>query len=202
MSPGTPFSTLARALARGLRPADLLPELHRELLAVTGASRSVILESTIPPGAFLASSGRGFEGLTNVWLRDPEAQDLAQLAASGAQEIELSRFPTLEHRLGTRSALIVPVSIAKRPTVLIVARPELPREEALIAANPDMIFLADAECCGETPDKVKARVGWGGINAIKTNQVYALNGDVASRWGPRVVDLARAIADALAKAPA
>jgi iron complex transport system substrate-binding protein len=75
-------------------------------------------------------------------------------------------------------------------------------EEALIAANPDTIFLADAECCGETPDKVKTRVGWGGISAVKNNQVFALNGDIASRWGPRVVDLAQSISDALAKVPA
>jgi iron complex transport system substrate-binding protein len=32
--------------------------------------------------------------------------------------------------------------------------------------------------------------------------VYALDDDIASRWGPRVVDLVRAIADAVSKVPA
>jgi iron complex transport system substrate-binding protein len=37
---------------------------------------------------------------------------------------------------------------------------------------------------------------------VKNNQVVALDDDVASRWGPRVVDLLRVIIDAVAKVPA
>lgn len=71
--------------------------------------------------------------------------------------------------------------------------------EALIKSNPDMIFLADT-IMGETPDKVKARAGWNTINAVSKGNVVALDTDIASRWGPRVVDLMRAIVDAVAKA--
>jgi iron complex transport system substrate-binding protein len=73
-------------------------------------------------------------------------------------------------------------------------------EEAIFAANPDVIFLLDAGY-GETPDKVKARPGWSNLGAVKNNQVYGLNQDTGSRWGPRLVDAAQEIADAVAKVP-
>jgi len=74
--------------------------------------------------------------------------------------------------------------------------------EALIAADPDMIFLADSKCCQQSLDTVKVRPGFASVTAVKTGQVVALDDDVASRWGPRVVDLVRAIATAVAKVPA
>jgi len=74
--------------------------------------------------------------------------------------------------------------------------------EALIKANPDMIFLADSKCCAQTADTIKARKGWADVTAVKTGQIIALDDDIASRWGPRVVDLAQSIADAVAKVPA
>jgi iron complex transport system substrate-binding protein len=75
-------------------------------------------------------------------------------------------------------------------------------QETLLKADPDMIFLADSKCCKQSPASVKARKGWSGMTAVKTGQIVALDDDVASRWGPRVVDLVRAVADAVAKVPA
>jgi iron complex transport system substrate-binding protein len=74
--------------------------------------------------------------------------------------------------------------------------------EALIKANPDLIFLADTRCCRQSADTVKARPGWSGIAAVGKGQVVPLDDDIASRWGPRVVDLVKAITDAIAKVPA
>jgi iron complex transport system substrate-binding protein len=74
--------------------------------------------------------------------------------------------------------------------------------EALIKANPDMIFLADSKCCAQTAGTVKARKGWADVTAVKSGQIVALDDDIASRWGPRVVDLTQSIADAVAKVPA
>jgi iron complex transport system substrate-binding protein len=73
--------------------------------------------------------------------------------------------------------------------------------EAVIQANPDLIFLADTVCCKQSLDTVKARPGWGGLTAVRAGQVVALNDSVASRWGPRVVDLVKAITDAVSKVP-
>jgi len=73
--------------------------------------------------------------------------------------------------------------------------------EVIVKANPDLIFLADPKCCGQSQATVAKRAGWSGITAVKNGQVVALDDDIASRWGPRVVDLQRAIVDAAAKAP-
>ncbi|MFC0507534.1 ABC transporter substrate-binding protein [Micromonospora costi] len=75
-------------------------------------------------------------------------------------------------------------------------------QEVIVKADPDFVFLADTKCCQQSADTVKARSGWSGITAVKNNQVVALDDDIASRWGPRVVDLLRAIVDAVAKVPA
>jgi iron complex transport system substrate-binding protein len=47
---------------------------------------------------------------------------------------------------------------------------------------------------------VAARDGWGGLKAVTANRVVELDDDVASRWGPRVLDLIMAIRDAVAAA--
>ncbi|MEU8179803.1 ABC transporter substrate-binding protein [Micromonospora sp. NPDC049044] len=75
-------------------------------------------------------------------------------------------------------------------------------QEFIVKADPDFVFLADARCCQQNADTVKARSGWAGLTAVKNNQVVALDDDIASRWGPRVVDLLRVIIDAVAKVPA
>ncbi|MGA2522464.1 MAG: ABC transporter substrate-binding protein, partial [Acidimicrobiales bacterium] len=41
--------------------------------------------------------------------------------------------------------------------------------------------------------------GWSTMKAVTEHHVVGLNDDIASRWGPRVVDLLRTVADALAK---
>jgi iron complex transport system substrate-binding protein len=61
--------------------------------------------------------------------------------------------------------------------------------EAIVAANPDVIFLADTKCCQQTAETVAARPGWGEIKAVQNTSVVELDDDVASRWGPRIVDL-------------
>jgi iron complex transport system substrate-binding protein len=72
--------------------------------------------------------------------------------------------------------------------------------ESLIKANPDMVFLADTKCCSQSADTVKARAGWSGLNAVTKGQVVGLDDDIASRWGPRVVDLFTQIVAAANKA--
>ncbi|WP_019030631.1 ABC transporter substrate-binding protein [Salinispora arenicola] len=75
-------------------------------------------------------------------------------------------------------------------------------EEILVEANPDFVFLADTKCCQQSVETVQARPGWATITAVRENQIVALDDDIASRWGPRVVDLLRTIIDATAKVPA
>ena len=46
---------------------------------------------------------------------------------------------------------------------------------------------------------VAARPGWSGIAAVQHHRVIAVDDSVASRWGPRIVDFARAIANVAKK---
>jgi len=66
--------------------------------------------------------------------------------------------------------------------------------EYIVTSNPGIVVLADTVCCGQSAATVAARPGWGGISAVKHGRVVGVNDDVASRWGPRIVDFARAIA--------
>jgi iron complex transport system substrate-binding protein len=72
--------------------------------------------------------------------------------------------------------------------------------EYIVQADPDLIFLADTICCGQSPRTVARRPGWAGIAAVRGDDVIPLDDDVASRWGPRVVTLLQQIADAAAEA--
>lgn len=74
--------------------------------------------------------------------------------------------------------------------------------EYIISANPDLIFLADTKCCGQSAETVAARPGWDQITAVRTGAVHALDDDVASRWGPRVVDFLDVVIDATTAVPA
>ena len=72
--------------------------------------------------------------------------------------------------------------------------------EAVIEASPDLIFLADTKCCGETSDSVAARPGWDAIAAVQNGNVIEMDDDIASRWGPRIVDYLEAVAAAVQEA--
>ncbi len=80
--------------------------------------------------------------------------------------------------------------------------PEL-SEEYIIAARPQIVFLADNQPSdgGQTPAVVARRPGWSVIPAVKDHEVIALNDDVASRWGPRLPQLVAQIALAVEHAP-
>ena len=72
--------------------------------------------------------------------------------------------------------------------------------EFLVTADPDLIFLADTICCSQTAETVAARPGWEGLSAVTNGNVIELNDDIASRWGPRLVDYVQAISDAISTA--
>jgi iron complex transport system substrate-binding protein len=93
------------------------------------------------------------------------------------------------------------VADAADPTGAKGGYPQL-SQEAVIKANPDMIFLADTKCCRQSAQTVAARSGWNTIGAVKSGRIYPLDDDVASRWGPRTVDLVQSVANAVAMVPA
>ena len=66
--------------------------------------------------------------------------------------------------------------------------------EYIVSSNPDLIVLADTKCCAQNLDTVAARPGWSVIRAVQGHQVVGVDDDIASRWGPRVVDFMSAVA--------
>jgi iron complex transport system substrate-binding protein len=70
--------------------------------------------------------------------------------------------------------------------------------EYIIESDPDLIFLADTKCCGQSAETVAERPGWAGLSAVTDGGVVPLDEDVAQRWGPRVVDLLRQVSEAAA----
>ncbi len=68
--------------------------------------------------------------------------------------------------------------------------------EAIVQADPEVIILAD-EVAGESADTVSARPGWSGISAVKNKRIHAINPDIISRPGPRLVEALQTLAKLL-----
>ncbi len=66
--------------------------------------------------------------------------------------------------------------------------------EYIVSADPDLIVLADTKCCKQDLSTVAARPGWIAISAVRSGAVINVDDDIASRWGPRVIDFMQAIA--------
>ena len=71
--------------------------------------------------------------------------------------------------------------------------------EYIIEVDPDLIFLADTLCCGQNLQTVAERPGWSVLSAVLNETVIELNDDVASRWGPRIMELLDVAATAVAE---
>ncbi|WP_156517156.1 ABC transporter substrate-binding protein, partial [Rhodococcus sp. EPR-279] len=74
--------------------------------------------------------------------------------------------------------------------------------ESVITADPDVVFLADAQCCGVTAESVAARPGWGSMTAVRDGRIFPMDEDLSSRWGPRIADQVEAVAAVVQRIPA
>lgn len=66
-------------------------------------------------------------------------------------------------------------------------------DEYVVDSDPQLIFLS----FDDPSAPVSGRPGWSGVSAVVNDAVIVLDPDTSSRWGPRIVDFARDIADAL-----
>lgn len=64
--------------------------------------------------------------------------------------------------------------------------------ESIIAADPTLIVFTDQAPYGA--DEIAARPGWDGLTAVSQGNVVQVDADIASRWGPRIVEFMEAIA--------
>ena len=105
---------LASLLAHSLTANDLFPLLHQHALDVTGGSCSLLLQHNPRNGTLQATSAFGLDALrTDPWLPAPEESSVVSDAftrrAPALVGDAASHIPDLVDRLGTRSALLLPL---------------------------------------------------------------------------------------------
>jgi iron complex transport system substrate-binding protein len=132
-------------------------------------------------GAIVADARRGRQGLSVYHELDPTLYSATSKTFIGRVYASLG----LEN-------------IADEADSLGFGYPQL-SSEYVVAADPDLIVLADTVCCGQKPSTVAARPGWDRISAVRTGSIVRIHDSIASRWGPRLVDFYRAMASALAR---
>ncbi|HWM03131.1 MAG TPA: ABC transporter substrate-binding protein [Actinophytocola sp.] len=182
--------------------------------SLTELDRTVLL---VPAAATLDDVYAGIEILGQATGHTDEASDLARRTKEDLDKIvddtprpaePLSYYHELDTTLysvtsktfiGQVYGLFGLTNIADPADKDSGGYPQLSAEH-ILRSDPDLIFLADVRCCGQSTQTVAARPGWNTIKAVKNGNVVALDDDLASRWGPRVVDLARSVADAVAEA--
>jgi iron complex transport system substrate-binding protein len=130
-------------------------------------------------------------------------QDVASIVSSAGKPVrQLTVYHELDNTyysvtsrtfIGQLYALLGLRNIADRASGAAPDYPQL-SSEFIVSSSPDLIVLADTKCCQQNLQTVAERPGWKSISAVKTGQVVGVDDDIASRWGPRVVDLLRAIA--------
>lgn len=104
--------------------------------------------------------------------------------------------PTSQTFIGELYGLLGLENIADRADKKGTGYPQL-SAEYIVDADPDLIFLADARCCDQSAETVAERPGWQNVTAVQEGQVVELDDDVASRWGPRIVDFLSVVTEAL-----
>ncbi len=66
--------------------------------------------------------------------------------------------------------------------------------EELIARQPELILLGDAQWGGVTVEAVRGRAGWEALQAVQGGKVFPFDDNLVSRPGPRLVDGLEAMA--------
>jgi iron complex transport system substrate-binding protein len=70
-------------------------------------------------------------------------------------------------------------------------------DEAIIAANPQVIILTEDPNYGGNPADVAKRPGYSGVAAVQNSRVFQLSTDLFQRAGPRAVDALEQLAKLL-----
>jgi len=192
-------------------PEDLAPSLEALDIEVVDQVAPVTVEEAL-------------EQITDLGIATGHEDEAADLAASIESELEelaqsveprdepLTYYHELDETLYTVTsgtfigqlyelAGLQNIADAADPDGQFGGYPQL-SPELIVEADPDLIFLADAECCGQDAQTLAARPGFGSLAAVQAGRVVELDEDVASRWGPRIVELFRTIVDAVASVPA
>lgn len=204
---------------------EAIASYRPDLVVFSNGAIAEKLEALKIPGLFhdaAASIDDTYRQVTELGEATGHTGDAAELVAEMRKEIsEIAASvekpagePTYYHELdstyfsvtsktfiGRVYALLGLKNIADAADAQNTGYPQL-SAEYIIEANPALIFLADTKCCGQSAETVAKRPGWSQLDAVKGGHVIALDDDIASRWGPRIVDFLRTVAQALDALPA
>jgi iron complex transport system substrate-binding protein len=180
-------------------PGELAAGLRKLAIPALAEPAATSLDDTY---AQLDQLGRatGHQAEATRLIADMRAE-IAKIVAAGRPERHLTYYHELDKNLysatsktfiGQLYSLLGMENIADAADKDKSGYPQL-SAEYVVKADPDLIFLADTKCCGQSAKTVAARDGWDQITAVKAGGVVELDDDVASRWGPRVVDFLKTI---------
>jgi iron complex transport system substrate-binding protein len=158
----------------------------------------------LPPATTLASSYQQYKELGQATGHESAAAAevthvKAQLAsivntvgsrAKGLtyyQEVDPTLYTATSHTfIGALYSLLGMRNIADAAGSAAGGYPQL-SAEFLLRANPDYVFLADIDCCGQTTSTFAQRPGFSGLHAVTSHHVYGIHDAIASEWGPSIV---------------
>jgi iron complex transport system substrate-binding protein len=189
-------------------PGDLVASLAATGIQVLILDAAVDVEDALRQLLILGAA-TGNDARAREIVAELELRVAAALAAAPVLDVPLSYFHELDDTLftvtsstfvGSVYGLLGLVNIADAADAdgSSFGYPQL-SSEFLLLADPDLVFLADARCCGEDETTFAARPGFGGLSAVSAGSVVVLDDDVASRWGPRIVDFLEQVAAAVAR---
>lgn len=192
-------------------PGDLVASLTATGIPVLVLDAAVDLEDVLRQLTILGAVTGNVDAATAA-VGDLELRIAAVLSAAPTLDEPLTFFHELDDTLFTVTSKtfvgaiygllgLVNVADAADPDGAAFGYPQL-SAEYLLEADPDLVFLADALCCGQDATTFAARPGFGQLGAVTGDGVIVLGDDVASRWGPRVVDFLEQVAAAVTQVAA
>lgn len=188
----------------GYDPGDLVASLEAADVDVLNYSAALTIDDVYRQiGALGAATGHPDAAEA---LNGSIADDLAAIALDAPDAEGTTYFHELDNTLYTATSTtffgqiygmfgLVNIADPADEDGAAFGYPQL-SSEFVVSVDPDLIFLADT-LYGESADTVAARPGWDALGAVEAGNVIALDSDIASRWGPRIVDFAQAVADAI-----
>lgn len=119
-----------------------------------------------------------------------ELEEIRSLSSDERPSVYWEIWDSPYMSIGANSFLNELVFIAGGENIFSEVRQTYPivSDEAVIAANPAVIFISDTYKNGE--EAIKARDGWQNVDAVKNGRIYSLNADIISRPGPRIAQAA------------
>ncbi len=99
--------------------------------------------------------------------------------------------------IGQLYSLLGVANIADEADVDGFGYPQL-NAEYILQSDPEIIVITTEVAYGA--DDVAARPGWDAMSAVRNGNVVVVDGDISSRWGPRLPEFLQTMADVIAGA--